>query len=135
MQKFSCRRSHRTRLIRVLSVASAGDNTLALVGAGARRVIAVDLNPAQIACLELRVAAYRHLSHSEFLLLMGQHRCRYRMALYQRCRASLSDDSRHFWDAHPRLVQRGVAQVGKFEGYLDKFRRFRSAAGPAPEIA
>ncbi|MGI9262091.1 MAG: DUF3419 family protein [Woeseiaceae bacterium] len=107
-----------------LSVASAGDNTLALVGAGAGRVIAVDLNPAQIACLELRVAAYRHLSHSEFLLLMGQHSCRYRLALYQRCRASLAEDSRNFWDAHPRLIQRGIAQVGRFEEYLDKFRRF-----------
>jgi len=107
-----------------LSVASAGDNTLALVGAGVRRVIAVDLNPAQIACLELRVAAYRHLSHSEFLLLMGQHSCRYRMALYQRCRAGLSANACRFWDAHPRLIDRGVAQVGKFEGYLDNFRRF-----------
>ncbi len=55
----------------VVSIASAGDNALALLGAGAARVIALDLNPAQLACLELRVAAYRELSHAEMLCLMG----------------------------------------------------------------
>ncbi len=41
----------------VVSIASAGDNALALLGAGAARVVALDLNPAQLACLELRVSA------------------------------------------------------------------------------
>ena len=39
------------------SVASGGDNTLAMLSRGPGRVIAVDLSPAQLACLELRVAA------------------------------------------------------------------------------
>ena len=43
-----------------------------MVGAGAKRVIAADLSAAQIACLELRVAAYRTLKHREFLELLGQ---------------------------------------------------------------
>src|SRR5206468_952893 len=54
-----------------LSIASAGDNTLALLSRGPQRVIALDFNPAQIACLELRVAAYRELNHRELLTLMG----------------------------------------------------------------
>ncbi len=54
-----------------LSIASAGDNTLALLSRSPQRVIAVDLSPAQMACLELRVAAYRHLSHPELLVLLG----------------------------------------------------------------
>ncbi|OUC07660.1 S-adenosylmethionine:diacylglycerol 3-amino-3-carboxypropyl transferase, partial [Litorilinea aerophila] len=37
-----------------LSIASAGDNTLAMVAQGPQRVIALDLNPAQLACLALR---------------------------------------------------------------------------------
>jgi S-adenosylmethionine-diacylglycerol 3-amino-3-carboxypropyl transferase len=40
-----------------LSIASAGDNTLSLLIRSPARVIAVDLNPTQIAALELRVAA------------------------------------------------------------------------------
>ena len=54
-----------------LSIASAGDNTLALLASCPERVFAIDLNPAQLACLELRVAAYRTLTHRELLVLMG----------------------------------------------------------------
>src|SRR5688572_951417 len=38
-----------------LSIASAGENTLSLLSRGAARVVAIDLNPAQLAALELRV--------------------------------------------------------------------------------
>lgn len=106
-----------------LSVASAGDNTLALVGSGARRVIAVDLSPAQLACLELRVAAYRRLRYQEFLELLGQAPSSRRIELYARCRQELSDQGRRFWDAETRLLRGGIARAGKFERYLEIFRR------------
>ena len=106
-----------------LSIASAGDNTLALVGAGAKRVIAADLSAAQIACLELRVAAYRTLMHNEFLELVGQNDSADRIKLYARCRDQLSSGARRFWDAKPAQVRRGIAQGGKFERYLRIFRR------------
>ena len=44
-----------------VSIASAGDNALALLTRDPARVVALDLSPAQLACLELRVAAYRAL--------------------------------------------------------------------------
>ena len=53
-----------------LSIASAGDNTLALLARQPERVIVVDLSPAQLACLELRMAAYRRLNHPELLELI-----------------------------------------------------------------
>lgn len=107
-----------------LSIASAGDNVLALVAAGAKRVIAVDLSPAQIACLELRVAAVRKLTHAQFLELLGQTPSADRLTLYLRCRSELTTSSRRFWDKNPSLIVRGIAQGGKFERYLDAFRRF-----------
>lgn len=107
-----------------LSIASAGDNTLALAGAGAGRVIAVDLNPAQIACLELRIAAYRELAYEEFLAFVGQSESSARQAFYGRCRKHLSPVSRNFWDRRQRLINRGFAQVGKFERFLRAFRRY-----------
>ena len=55
----------------VVSIASAGDNAFALLAEGADRVIAVDLNPTQLACVRLRVAMYQTLSHQDFLELMG----------------------------------------------------------------
>jgi S-adenosylmethionine-diacylglycerol 3-amino-3-carboxypropyl transferase len=107
-----------------LSIASAGDNALALVGAGAKRVIAVDLSPAQIACLELRVAAIRTLTHRQFLELLGQNASTDRQIHYRRCQQSLSVESRQFWDRNLSLIEQGIAQGGKFERYLSAFRRF-----------
>src|SRR5205823_14457088 len=45
-----------------LSIASAGDNVLAMASRGQRRVVALDLSAAQLACLVLRMAAYGTLS-------------------------------------------------------------------------
>ena len=105
-----------------LSIASAGDNTLAMLSRGPERVIAVDVNPAQLACLELRVAAYRELIHPEVLELMGSLPSSRRDDLYRRCRGSLSDDGRRFWDAHSAEIARGIGEAGRFEEYLALFR-------------
>ena len=107
-----------------LSIASAGDNTLAIAGKGAARVIAVDLNPAQIACLELRIAAYKALTYEEFLEFVGQTRSRRRHRLFERCSRHLGPESRLFWERRPALIARGFAQVGKFERFLRAFRRY-----------
>jgi S-adenosylmethionine-diacylglycerol 3-amino-3-carboxypropyl transferase len=105
-----------------LSIASAGDNTLALLTRDPSRVIAVDLNPAQLACLELRVAAYRTLSHAELLELIGSTPGRCRAALYARCRPLLAPAARAFWDARPAEVAHGIGGCGKFERYFALFR-------------
>ena len=105
-----------------VSIGSAGDNTLALLARGPRRVVAVDLNPAQIACLELRVSAYRNLSHPELLELVGSTPSRRRLELYHRCRNELSAEGRHFWDARPAAVAGGIGAAGRFERYFSIFR-------------
>jgi S-adenosylmethionine-diacylglycerol 3-amino-3-carboxypropyl transferase len=108
----------------VVSIASAGDNALALLGAGARRVIALDLNPAQLACLELRVAAYRILNHRELLVLIGSRAAEpaTRIELYGRCRAQLSERVRTFWDTRTPEIGEGIGAAGKFEDYFKLFR-------------
>lgn len=105
-----------------LSIASAGDNTLALLASGPERVFAIDLNPAQIACLELRVAAYRELTHHELLVLMGSEPGTNRRQLYGRCRTLLSADARWFWDHQSDEIDRGIGGAGKFERYFELFR-------------
>jgi S-adenosylmethionine-diacylglycerol 3-amino-3-carboxypropyl transferase len=107
-----------------LSIASAGDNALALLVQQPARVIAVDVNPCQIACLELRVAAYRQLSHPELLELIGSAPSAGREALYRRCRPLLSPAARGFWDARPRAIAAGIGGAGRFERYLALFRRW-----------
>ena len=107
---------------RCLSIASAGDNTLSMLTRNPSRVIAVDLNSTQIAALELRVAAYRTLTHAELLELVGSRRSTRRRALYARCRAQLTRTARTFWDARPDAVRAGIGSAGKFEQYLAFFR-------------
>jgi S-adenosylmethionine-diacylglycerol 3-amino-3-carboxypropyl transferase len=105
-----------------LSIASAGDNTLAMLSKKPQKVIALDMSPAQLACLELRVAAYRALSHPEFLELVGSRPSRCRLTLYQRCRSHLSPAARAFWDRHPAEIGQGIGGAGKFERYVALFR-------------
>ncbi len=50
-----------------LSIGSAGDNSFALLAAGASHVTAVEMNPAQVSCIELRKRAYLELDYDDFL--------------------------------------------------------------------
>ncbi len=106
-----------------LSIASAGDNALALLTKDPSRVIALDLSEAQLACLELRVAAYRALTHPELLELVGSRPSERRQALYQRCRPVVREAARAFWDRRPADIEQGIGSSGKFERYLAMFRR------------
>jgi S-adenosylmethionine:diacylglycerol 3-amino-3-carboxypropyl transferase len=107
-----------------VSIASAGENSLSMLARGAARVIAVDLNPAQLAALELRVAAFRCLSHAELLELIGSRPSARRKSLYARSRSALSSDARRFWDARSDQISRGIGAAGKFERYFEIFRRW-----------
>ena len=110
-----------------LSIASAGDNALAMLSRAPARLVALDLSAAQLACLELRAAAYRELTHPELLLLMGSgseavDAPARRAALYARCAPLLSSKARRFWDANPAEIAGGIGGAGKFERYFRKFR-------------
>lgn len=107
-----------------LSIGSAGDNSFALLADGAASVTAVEMNAAQIACIELRRAAYLSLVYQEFLQLLGSRPSENRRALYQKCRALLPVAARSFWDAREHDLERGIACVGKFEGYFAIFRKW-----------
>ena len=105
-----------------VSIASAGDNALAMLTRDPARVIALDLNPAQLACLELRVAAYRALTHSELLELVGSRPSTRRADLYARCRRVLGSEARQFWDSQSTAIGAGIGGAGKFERYFALFR-------------
>lgn len=106
-----------------LSIGSAGDNTLAMLSRSPKQVIALDLSLAQLACLELRVAAYRELTYHELLVLIGNRQAE-RQDLYLRCRRHLSPDARLFWDTRPGTIAQGIGNAGKFERYFALFRRY-----------
>jgi len=105
-----------------VSIASAGDNALALLTKDPSRVIALDLSQAQLFCLELRVAAYKALTHGELLELIGSRPSSRRTEIYARCRPALTSAARAFWDGRPAEIDRGIGGIGKFERYFELFR-------------
>jgi S-adenosylmethionine-diacylglycerol 3-amino-3-carboxypropyl transferase len=111
---------------RMLSIASAGDNALALLAGGAE-VVAADLNPVQLACVELRCAAFKNFDHDGVLAFLGVCPCNERLALYQDLRTDLSPAARRYWDSRPETIRGGFIHAGKFENY---FRLFRTRVLP-----
>lgn len=109
-----------------LSICSAGDNTLALLTRDPARVVAIDLSAAQVACLRLRMSAYRVLEHGELLELMGSRPSTRRAELYRRCRdrGGLGAEAAAFWDGRGEEIARGIGGAGKFERYFGIFRSF-----------
>src|SRR5215472_15449911 len=95
-----------------LSIVSGGDNVLSMLSKRPRIVFAIDLNADQLALLELRVAAFRQLSHAEMLALHGSVESQQRWKLYERCRNELSPVARAYWDKRPELIAIGFGSAG-----------------------
>lgn len=110
---------------RFLSICAAGDNVLALLLLDPQEIVAADLSAAQIACLQLRMAAFRTLSHDEFLELFGARTSSRRDLLLERVLQDCDPETRSLWQSlAPEVEKYGAGNVGKFETYFRHFRRF-----------
>jgi len=107
----------------VVSIASGGDNTLALLLKGPRSVMAVDRSPAQIHLVELKLRSIEHLSYEEFTGFVGARPSGDRLKIYCDLRPSLSERARAYWDGNQGALTRGIIHSGKFERYFGIFRR------------
>lgn len=109
----------------LVSISSAGDNALAMLTLDPARVVVVDLSAAQIACLRIRIAAYRRLTHAEFLELMGSRPSARRGDLLDRLLPDLAEAERAFWrERRDEVIAYGLGGVGKFERYFRIMQRY-----------
>lgn len=107
----------------LVSICSAGDNALAMLTLDPSKVVVVDLSPAQIACLKLRIGAFRNLSHPEFIELMGARPSGQRRAHLHKALIGVDEETRAFWtDLAGDVELHGAGGVGKFERYFRVFR-------------
>ena len=107
---------------RMLSIASAGDNSFALLAGGAE-VVAADLSPAQIALVDLKRAAIRRLSAEECAAFLGfRSSATDRRQTYEQLERDLAPRSRDFWRERLDDLADGLAHSGKFETYFELFR-------------
>jgi S-adenosylmethionine-diacylglycerol 3-amino-3-carboxypropyl transferase len=107
---------------RLLSIASAGGNALALLTLDPKEVVAADLNPAQLALLELLIAGYKSLDHPGLLAFIGVSASDQRQTTYHSLRRHLGTAARLFWDGHPALIESGVIHAGKLERFLRRYQ-------------
>ena len=110
---------------RVLSIASAGDNALALLLADPAEVVALDLSAAQLDCLRLRIAAFRLFDHGALLELVGSRPSQRRRALFATIVAALPAERQLFWQPlADDVAAHGLGGIGRFERYFRLFRRW-----------
>jgi S-adenosylmethionine-diacylglycerol 3-amino-3-carboxypropyl transferase len=109
----------------VVAIAAAGDNVLALLTDDPARIVAVDVNAAQVALLQLKVAAIRTLPEAgRVAAFLGAAPAGDRVQTYRRVvRPALPGSARGHWDAHLADIEDGVIHTGRFERYLSVFRR------------
>jgi S-adenosylmethionine:diacylglycerol 3-amino-3-carboxypropyl transferase len=107
-------------LRRVVCVASGGCTALSLLAHGVERVDAVDINPAQIALVELKRAALGELPRVDFLSFAGRRGVYPRFAIYERLRARLCDTARSYWDARRDVLELGINHCGVTEAFYRK---------------
>lgn len=106
-----------------LSVASGGDNTLAMLNQNPKKIYAFDLNPTQLYCLELKMVCIRRLPYATTLSFLGIGECD-RLSVYAAIRGELSAGARSYFDQNSKLIRTGIIHAGKFERYFQIFRRF-----------
>jgi S-adenosylmethionine-diacylglycerol 3-amino-3-carboxypropyl transferase len=107
----------------VFSITSGGCNVLTFLLDDPGKVIALDLNPYQNYLLELKIAAFRELSHPELLEFFGIRKSSRRRPVYGRLRAFLSADAARYWDHRPRRIDRGLIHAGRYERYMRLLRK------------
>jgi len=95
---------------RMVAIASGGCNVMSYLTAQPKRLIAVDLNPAHLALLELKLVAARHLeSHADFFGLFGNAKDGINVRLFdQRLAERLSPESRDFWQSRTLSGRRRI---------------------------
>lgn len=108
---------------RILSIASAGDNSFSLLTTDPDLVVAVDINTVQLYLVALKRAAIQHLSYDDLLGFLGFTVCDDRLGLFRQIVHALTGDEQAYWERHLSKIAEGVIHQGKFERYFRLFAR------------
>ncbi|MCK4608231.1 MAG: DUF3419 family protein [Gammaproteobacteria bacterium] len=107
-----------------LSIAAAGDNSLALLVNDPELVVAVDVSQAQLAALELKMAVFANLDYRDTLAFLGFNSSDNRIAVYNKLKPKISAAATAFWQQNLVSIETGIIFHGKFERYFKMFRNY-----------
>jgi S-adenosylmethionine-diacylglycerol 3-amino-3-carboxypropyl transferase len=108
---------------RVLSIGSAGDNSLSLLVDDPALVVAVDINEVQLYLIDLKKVAIQELDYQTFLGFLGFHESAARASIFHELKYLLPAAAREYWDSNLELIENGIVHQGKFEKYFRLFRK------------
>ncbi len=106
---------------RILSIASAGDNSFSLLATDPEIVVAVDVNEVQLWLVEFKRMAIQSLDQEDCIAFFGFTPSTNRIEVYNHLRPTLSDKARAFFDAQTEWIDKGIIHAGKFEKYFRTF--------------
>jgi S-adenosylmethionine-diacylglycerol 3-amino-3-carboxypropyl transferase len=107
----------------VVSIASGGDNTFALLLDNPKTVVGCDISEVQLFLCELKKLAIAHLSYSEMLALLGITYSSQRLKLFDSIKNMLPTQARHYFESRRADIESGIIHAGKFENYFRHFRQ------------
>jgi S-adenosylmethionine-diacylglycerol 3-amino-3-carboxypropyl transferase len=114
----------------VLSITSGGCNSLCLLLEDPAKLISIDLNPAQLAMLELKRAAIMELEYDDYIEVLGipfynkpsSKPASYRIELYERIKKHMPAYATQFWDENTDQIKSSVMMCGKVEKFFAFYR-------------
>lgn len=106
---------------KVLSIASAGDNSFSLLSASPQLIVAVDINEIQLHLVELKKAAIALFDYEDFLKFLGFVDCNSRWEMYQSIQSALPKSAQAYWNEQQDQINAGIIHQGKFERYFQFF--------------
>ena len=108
---------------RVMSIASAGDNSFSLLSASPELVVAVDISKVQLYLVELKKAAISNFDREAYLEFAGFSASATRLEKYNAIRNQLGEACRAYWDQQRAAIENGIIHNGKFENYFQLFKK------------
>ncbi|MCB9426148.1 MAG: DUF3419 family protein [Flavobacteriales bacterium] len=106
---------------KILSIASAGDNSFSLLTKNPKLVLAVDINAVQLHLVELKKVAIVHFTYDDFLNFLGFTTCETRWQMFLSIESKLPTSARLYWNEQQELINAGIIHQGKFEKYFQFF--------------
>jgi len=113
----------------LVCIAAGGGRALSLLGAGPRRLLAIDRRESQLHALELKAAALDAFSLAPLRAFLGIDADPHRLDAYAQLQPSLTPRARRYWDARQPLVERGVLYAGRLETALARHAAWMRRAG------
>ena len=114
----------------ILSITSGGCNALSFLLDDPGTVTCLDLNRYQNYLLNIKINAFKALTHNEILEFFGISISSRRWELYQKIKPFLPDDQQVYWANKTADINQGILHSGRYEKYMHLLKRiFRILIG------